>query len=183
MTRLLKKPIVIESDIRVDQEKKMLKVSGPRGNISLMMPEGLMISVAGGELTLVQNNKIDKSIMGLYNSLIQNAVSGVKKGWTKTLELVGVGFRASTDGQELTMNLGYSHPVKIKAPEDIFFKVVKNKVIVEGVDKYLVGEVAASVRRAKPPEPYKGKGIRYQGEVIRRKAGKAAKTVGITGVK
>ncbi|MBI4039811.1 50S ribosomal protein L6, partial [Candidatus Daviesbacteria bacterium] len=117
-----------------------------------------------------------KSLHGLTRALIQNLVTGVEKGWEKRLELVGVGFRASSDGQILNLTVGYSHPVEIKAPEGVKFAVEENtKITVTGIDKNLVGQVAANIRKVRPPEPYQGKGIRYSGEYVRRKQGKAGK--------
>lgn len=184
MARVFKKPIIIDADVKTDLNQATITVTGPKGNLEINLPASVKAEISNNQLVLVPKFKsADMSIIGLYNSLIKNAIIGVKEGWNKTLELVGVGFRASTTGSELILNVGFTHPVKIKAPEGISFQVTDNKVVVTGIDKYLVGETAASIRRVKPPEPYKGKGIRYLGEVIRKKAGKAAKTVGGTGVK
>ena len=128
----------------------------------------------------IKKDSSKNSLQGLFRSIISNALIGVKSGWDKHLELVGVGYHAEALGNKLTLHLGFSHPVVINADKDIQFSVKGNKITVTGIDKYLVGETAASVRRAKPPEPYKGKGIRYEGEIVRRKVGKAAKAVGGT---
>lgn len=123
-----------------------------------------------------KEDKVSKSMHGLTRSLIANMVTGVEKGWQKKLELIGVGFRAQSSGDKLTLNVGYSHPVEVAAPEGIKFVVEDNtKITVSGIDKILVGQVAASIRKVRRPEPYQGKGIRYSGEYVRRKAGKAGK--------
>ena len=126
-------------------------------------------------------SKLGRALYGTIRSLVSNMVKGVSQGWSKTLELVGTGYRAEVSGDTLVLSVGYSHPVKIEAPKGITFKVMKNEVTVEGVDKELVGQISARIREVKPPEPYKGKGISYKGEKIRRKAGKAAKAVGVAG--
>lgn len=179
MSRIGKKPITIEEGVNVTVENHTVKVVGPKGNVEVSLPEGVAIKVSGNQVE-IQIAGQDRLIplQGLSRSLVSNAIYGVKTGWSKTLELVGVGFRAQTDGRELTMNLGFSHPVKITAPEGVNFAVSENKITVMGADKYLVGEIAASIRRVKKPEPYKGKGIKYVGEYIRKKLGKAAKAVG-----
>ncbi len=184
VTRIGKKPIIFESDIKVSLDTKSIYVEGPQGKITLSIPVKVQAKISGNSIEVSElDGVVAKDIQGLFRSLLQNAVSGVKIQWTKTLELVGVGYRAQTNGSELELNLGFSHPVKIKAPDGIVFKVVEDKITVLGADKYLVGEIAAVIRRVKPPEPYKGKGIRYEKEHIRKKLGKAAKAVGATGAK
>lgn len=184
MSRIGKKPIVIEPDVKVFIERNLVHIEGLQGKMDLQLPNGLELIISGNQLDLkVKEGVIEDALHGLYRSLLQNAIIGVKRKWQKSLELVGVGFRAQTSGNELILNLGFSHPVKIQAPSNITFQVSENKITVTGVDKYLVGEIAASVRRIKPPEPYKGKGIRYLNEYIRKKLGKAAKAVGATGAK
>lgn len=184
MTRIGKKPISYESDIKVSSDNKSIFVEGPQGKIMLSVPDSMQVNISENSLEVAEKTGVfAKDIQGLFRSLVQNAVSGVKTQWTKSLELVGVGYRAQTNGSELELNLGFSHPVKIKAPEGISFKVVEDKITVLGADKYLVGEMAAVIRRIKPPEPYKGKGIRYEKEHIRKKLGKAAKAVGAAGAK
>ncbi len=184
MSRIGNKPITIEEGVNLSVEQNLVKFVGPKGNMEVKIPKELKLKV-DGNIIEIQADDLRKFVhlQGLYRSLISNAVVGVKTGWTKSLELVGVGFRAQTDGRELTMNLGFSHPVKIVAPTGISFAVSENKITVLGVNKYLVGEVAASIRRVKKPEPYKGKGIKYEGEYIRKKLGKAAKAVGGTTTK
>ncbi|MCL4339288.1 50S ribosomal protein L6 [Patescibacteria group bacterium] len=180
MSRIGQKPIAKEQDVKVEASGSAVHVEGSAGKMDLTLPEGFSLTTGEKELLLkIENERIaDGKIHGLFRSLLQNAVTGVKKPWTKTLELVGVGYRAQTTGSDLVLNLGFSHPINIKAPAGITFQVTENKVTVSGVDKYMVGEMAAKIRRLKPPEPYKGKGIRYTGEHIRKKLGKAAKAVG-----
>lgn len=184
MTRIGKKLIIFEPDVKISQNEGKVLVEGTHGIIELSVPDVLSLNVSANSIEVsLKSGQKAKDIHGLFRSLLQNAVSGVKTPWNKTLELMGVGFRAQTNGSELELNLGFSHPVKIKAPEGVSFKVVENKIMVSGADKYLVGEIAASIRRTKPPEPYKGKGIRYEKEFIRKKLGKAAKAVGGAGAK
>ncbi len=160
---------------------RTVKVAGPKGVMEEKLPRGIEVEVKDG-LVLVTTkgkSKIDTSNHGTIRALINNDVVGVTKGWSKQLELVGTGFRAEVSGKILSLTVGYSHPVKIEAPEGISFKVEKMIVTVEGVDREVVGQVAADIRGVRPPEPYKGKGVKYVDEVIRRKAGKAAaKTTG-----
>lgn len=180
MSRIGKKPILLDGTKVIAKDAKVF-VEGPLGKLEIAVPRGISITLDSSRIILEKESFADGSIYGLFRSILQNAVTGVSKQWTKTLELVGVGFRAQTDGSQLTLSLGFSHPVTIKPVPGISFKVLENKIVVSGVDKYLVGETAASVRRIKPPEPYKGKGIRYLGEHIRKKLGKAAKVVGGAG--
>lgn len=184
MTRIGKKPILIETDVKITQDKGVIHVEGPQGKIDLSVPAELKVQIAENTLVISEGNGVSaKNIQGLFRSILANAVTGVKNPWTKNLELIGVGYRAQTTGAELELSLGFSHPVKILAPAGITFKVSENKITVSGADKYLVGEAAAGIRRIKPPEPYKGKGIRYENEHIRKKLGKAAKAVGAAGAK
>jgi large subunit ribosomal protein L6 len=185
MSRIAKKPIKIENDIKVTNIGGKVTVEGSYGKLELNLPVGIEALITEGELLIksTRMNADNSNIVGLYRSLLSNAIYGVKNQWMRTLELVGVGYRAQTDGKALVLNLGYSHPINVTAPDGISFKVVENKITVTGVDKHMVGETAASIRRLKKPEPYKGKGIRFEGEFIRKKLGKAAKAVGGTGVK
>ena len=178
MSNRKNKPIIIEEDISVKMQDRKLMVTGPKGILSINLHDRVSINIQNNQINLGIKNKKDKRLQNLFYSLIMNALTGVKGGWSKTLDLVGVGFRANSQEGKLILNLGFSHPVVIPIPEGISFSCVENKFIVTGCDKYLVGKQAAKIRRLKPPEPYKGKGIRYQGEIIRRKLGKAAKAVG-----
>ena len=147
-------------------------VTGPKGSLEWMMPGGVEAKNEEGEI--VVSAKLS-NLHGLSRSLIANMVKGVSDGWSKTLELSGTGYRASTNGTELNLSLGFSHPVVVRAPEGMSFEVVENKIKVLGIDKAKVGEMAAKIRLLRPADPYKAKGLKYEGEVIRRKAGKAAK--------
>lgn len=175
MSRIGKMPIVIPEGVTVKIDGGKITAAGPKGEVSFLLHSKVKVELGDKEIKCFSK---DNALWGLTRSLIANAVLGVSTGWSKTLELVGVGFRAETTGQELTLNIGFSHQVKIIAPASITFKVTENKIGIFGPDKQLVGEMAAQIRRIKPPEPYKGKGIKYQGELIRRKLGKAAKAIG-----
>ncbi|OIO14320.1 50S ribosomal protein L6, partial [Candidatus Gottesmanbacteria bacterium CG1_02_37_22] len=178
MSRIGKKPIIIEPDIQISINNEVVNISGSKGGMDVKIPRGVSLEKKENQLLVVIKNNHDNNLQGLTRSLIQNAVKGVKSGWTKQLEMVGVGYRSDTDGMSINLHVGFSHVVKIQAPKGISFQVTENKITVSGIDKYLVGEVAASIRRVRPPEPYKGKGIKYMGEHIRKKLGKAAKAVG-----
>ena len=178
MSRIGKMPIIIPEGVAVKIDGSKITATGPKGEVSFLFHSKVKVEVSDKE---IKCSSKDNALWGLTRSLVANAVLGVSTGWSKTLELVGVGFRAETTGTELTLNIGFSHQVKITAPEKITFKVTENKIEIFGVDKQAVGELAAKIRRIKPPEPYKGKGIKYQGEIIRRKLGKAAKAIGGAG--
>jgi len=178
MSRIGKKPVTIDSGITVTITDGTAVFKGPKGEMAITIPPSVQIAVEGDQLKVAVSSEGDDPLKGLYRTLMQNAISGVKTGWTKTLEMVGVGYRAQTTGSELTLSLGYSHPVIVPATQGITFQVTENKITISGVNKQLVGEIAAGVRRLKPPESYKGKGIRYLGEHVRKKLGKAAKAVG-----
>lgn len=183
MSRIGKKPILLDPDIKVSIQGNTVNVKGPNGSLNLSIPRGIKVEQVENKITISSSDKDGGNIHGLFRSLLANIVTGVKKYWTKRLEMVGVGYRAKTTGNELTLHLGFSHPVIINAPDGITFGVSENKITITGADKYLVGETAATIRRLKKPEPYKGKGIRYEGEFIRKKLGKAAKAVGAVGAK
>lgn len=177
MSKIGKKPVEVPAGVTVDQEAGQLRVSGPRGQIQIEIPTKISLEISGGKI-LVKRSADDKKVKalhGLYRQKINNALKGVTAGFSKTLELVGAGFKANVSDNILTIAVGFSHPVEISAPPGIAFGVEQNKIIVSGSDRELVGQIAADIRKIKPPEPYKGKGIRYEGEQIRKKAGKAAK--------
>ena len=158
-----------------------VQVTGPRGSGSYALPEGISVEVVEGLMIVKASNLSDrrvKAMYGLTRANLANLVKGLDLGFEKKLELVGVGYRAQMQGVDLVMSLGFSHPVKINAPEGVQFQVAENKIKVMGFDKHAVGETAAHIHIVRPPEPYKGKGIRYEGEVVRKKAGKSAKAVG-----
>ncbi|MBI4058400.1 50S ribosomal protein L6 [Candidatus Gottesmanbacteria bacterium] len=181
MSRIGKMPIELPSRVTLEQRGTEVVLKGPKGELTVSVPQSFEISKKDNSVILkVSDLQLGQSSRhGLYRSLLYNAVIGVTKGWQKTVELVGVGYRAQGGGSEVTMNVGFSHPVKYAAPPNITFKITDGtKITIEGMDKKVVGEVAAAIRAIKPPEPYKGKGIRYEGEVIRKKAGKTVKAVG-----
>lgn len=178
MSRIGNQSIEIPEGVTVTLASETLTVKGAKGTLSVDIPKALKLVTENKmvKISTTDESKDVKSLHGLVRSLVQNAVVGVTKGWEKNLELVGVGYRAAGGGKEITLSVGFSHPVKISAPSDISFTIKDNtKLTVSGTDKKKVGEIAAMIRRVKPPEPYKGKGIRYAGEVIRKKAGKAVK--------
>lgn len=186
MSRIGKKPVKIPAGVTVQINGQNISASGPKGTMTLDLRPEVKASVNGNDILVerVSETAKAKSLHGLSRTLVENVVMGVSQGWNKGLELVGVGYRAQVSGTDLVLNVGFSHPVKFSAPEGITFEVNDNtKINVKGNDKQLVGETAAQIRRVRPPEPYKGKGIRYVGEVVRKKAGKAAKAAGGAGAK
>jgi large subunit ribosomal protein L6 len=177
-SRIGKAPITVPAGVTIKIEGTFIHVKGPKGELSRTLRPEISLSLDGATLLVTPNSdtKTARSLHGLSRTLVSNMVDGVTKGFTKTLEINGVGYRAAVANGKLTMQMGYSHPVEIEAPAGITFTVPpgpKPSVVVEGIDKQLVGDMAAKVRAVRPPEPYKGKGIKYQGEVIRRKAGKS----------
>lgn len=181
MSRIGNNPIAVPQGIEVIFDGTLMVVKGPKGELSLDVHPAVKVVNEDGKLTVTRKkeNQLSKSLHGLTRTLVSNMVVGVSTGWTKNLEMVGVGYRAQGGGNNLTLNVGFSHPVKFEAPEGITFTVADNtKLSVAGIDKALVGQVAANIRGVKPPEVYKGKGIRYVGEYVRKKAGKAGKAAG-----
>ncbi|MBI4058965.1 50S ribosomal protein L6 [Candidatus Microgenomates bacterium] len=174
MSKIGKKPILIPEGVKLDIAGSVVTVVGPKGEEKVSMTSGVELSLTDNIAT-VKTEGEDMINFGRIRSEIANAVYGVNSGWEKNLEIVGTGYRAATDGKKLTLSLGFSHPVEIVAPEGISFAVAQSKIKVAGVNKYLVGQVAAKIRDVRPPDSYKGKGIRYEGEIVRKKAGKAAK--------
>jgi large subunit ribosomal protein L6 len=180
MSRIGKLPVKIPEGVSVEVNGQVARVQGPKGVVEKEFPKGVQITVNGGKITVSirEGDESYKSLQGTTRSILQNMVRGVKDGWSKVIELVGTGYRAEVSGDTLTILIGFSHPVKFKAPEGISFSVQKTEITIEGADKEIVGQTAASIRAVRPPEPYKGKGIKYKDEYVRRKAGKAAKAVG-----
>lgn len=174
MSKLAKKLIPIPQGVSIEKNGDSVQIKGPRGVLSLnLLPHtGFTVENDGVKISFSGNDKQSRANCGTMWALLKNAVDGVANGYEKNLEIEGVGFRASTEGKTLVLNIGYSHPVKFEPPQGIEIKTDKNVIRVSGIDKDLVGRTAAQIRALKKPEPYKGKGIRYQGEVIRRKAGK-----------
>ena len=178
MSRIGKMPIAIPAGVTVDiAENNKVTVKGPKGELVRQLAPEMEITIEGAELTVKRPNdlKRNRALHGLTRTLIHNMVVGVTEGYKKTLEVNGVGYRASKQGKKLVLNLGYSHPVEIEDPEGLSTEVQDNKIIVSGIDKEKVGQFAAEIREKRAPEPYKGKGIKYDYEVIRRKVGKTGK--------
>jgi large subunit ribosomal protein L6 len=176
MSRVGSNPISVPSGVDVKIDGRDVTVKGPRGTLQQTFRDAVSVDLADGVLTVsrVDDEAESRALHGLTRALLNNMVVGVSEGYTKQLEAVGVGYRANLQGRRLELQVGFSHPVHIEAPDGITFEVPEpTRIIVSGIDKALVGQVAADVRRVRPPEPYKGKGIRYTGEHVRRKAGKA----------
>ena len=177
MSRIGKMPITLSNQARIEISDMNIRVSGPKGTLEQRLTDQVTISEAGGLLTVlrVDDSKKAKAQHGLYRMLISNMVDGVTKGFTRKLEIAGVGYRAELKNDLLALTLGYSHMIYFKAPDEIKIEVPDQvTILVSGIDKALVGQVAAKIRSFRKPEPYRGKGIKYEGEVIRRKEGKAA---------
>jgi large subunit ribosomal protein L6 len=177
MSRIGKKPVEVPDGVTIDAGVGMVKVKGPKGELSQQVSSEMMIEQYAGVLTVARptDRGEHRALHGLTRSLIANMVEGVTDGFEKRLEIQGVGYRARLQGKALELSVGYSHPVAISAPDGIEFEVPQpTQIIVRGIDKQLVGEMAARIRRVRPPEPYKAKGIRYAGEQVRRKVGKRA---------
>jgi large subunit ribosomal protein L6 len=177
MSRIGKQPIELPSGVNVSLSPGRVMVNGPLGELTQTVPLRMKIEQSNGTITVARPTERgdDRALHGLTRTLIANMVEGVTKGFEKRLELQGVGYRAALQGADLRLDVGYSHPVVMKAPQGITFDVpTPTEVVVKGVDKQQVGQVAAEVRKVRPPEPYKGKGIRYSGEYVRRKVGKRA---------
>jgi large subunit ribosomal protein L6 len=176
MSRVGKRPIEIPNGVNISVEGQTVKVSGPKGELSLEVLHPIGVVVEGNQVFCnpAESIKGISAFWGLYRALINNMLIGVSTGYQKQMKLEGVGYRVALQGTKLVMNLGFSHPVEIEAPQGITFGVEKNTITVSGIDKTLVGQTAANIRAKKKPEPYKGKGIAYADEVVRRKAGKKA---------
>lgn len=179
MSRIGKKAIQIPEGVDVNINGQQVKVKGPKGNLALVLHPHVTVIKDGASLAVSiadETEKKDRSLWGLSATLVNNMIVGVTKGYSKKLELVGVGYRVSMQGPDLKIEVGFSHPVIFPLPAGINALAEKTAITISGIDKQMVGEVAAQIRRLRPPEPYKGKGIKYEGEQIRRKAGKAAKS-------
>jgi large subunit ribosomal protein L6 len=177
MSRIGRKPIEIPDGVEIDVKPGAVSVKGPKGELRQIVNRDMKVSVDDGTLTVARptDRGDHRALHGLTRSLIANMVEGVTDGFERRLEIQGVGYRANLRGKALEMSLGYSHPVSIEAPDGIEFEVPQpTEVVVRGIDKQLVGETAARIRKSRPPEPYKGKGVRYQGEHVARKVGKRA---------
>lgn len=177
MSRIGKQLINIPSGVDVKVDNSVILVKGPKGELKQTLHDKVTVEIKDNIITVKvknENNKQERSLWGLFASLIINMITGVTEGFSKELEISGVGFKAAATGKKLTLNVGFSHPVDFAVAEGIDVKVEGNKITVSGIDKQIVGEVAAQIRKVKKPEPYKGKGIKYIDEQVRRKAGKAA---------
>jgi large subunit ribosomal protein L6 len=179
MSRIGRNPITVPSSVTVSVADGTVSVKGPNGSMTRVVPDGITLHQEGDQLTVdrVNDETMYRALHGLTRTLVSNMVTGVTDGWTKELEIIGVGYRAAAGAPGvLDLALGFSHPVKFTAPEGITFEVpAPTRVIIKGADKEVVGQVAATIRKIRKPEPYKGKGVRYLGERVARKAGKAAK--------
>jgi len=178
MSRIGNQPIIIPDSVTVTQEGNSVTVKGPQGELTQGLPKQIKIEIKDKELTFSRPTDTPeiKSLHGLTRALVNNMITGVTQGYSKELEMVGTGYRVAKSGDKLTLSVGYSHPIEFTPNSGISFEVEgNNKITIKGIDKQLVGQVAANIRAVRPPEPYKGKGIRYVGEQVRRKAGKAAK--------
>ena len=178
MSRIGLKPITIPSGVEVKINDNFVEVKGPKGQLSQQLSPEMEINIDNGELTVVRptENKKHKSLHGLTRTLIDNMITGVTEGYSKSLDIVGTGYRAAKQGEKLVLTIGYSHPVEMEDPAGIEVEVpAPNKIIVKGIDKQLVGNYTAKIRDWRRPEPYKGKGIKYTDEIIRRKVGKTGK--------
>ena len=177
MSRIGKKPIELPTGVEIKLDGNKVSVKGPKGNLEIDIHP--LVKITQEDNTLLAtiknpNNSNENALWGLSRSLVNNMVVGVTEGFEKKLEINGVGYKAAISGKNLTLNVGYSHPVEFKIPDTIECQVEKNVITINGIDKQLVGEVAANIRKVRKPEPYKGKGIKYTDEIIRRKAGKSA---------
>ncbi|MCX6746359.1 MAG: 50S ribosomal protein L6 [Candidatus Parcubacteria bacterium] len=182
MSRIGKKPIIIPDDIKVEIKENELVIKGPKGELKQKIHPLVRIELKDKKILITVSEpkeKKQKALWGLFGSLIKNMIKGVREGYEKKLEVIGVGYKVNLQGNKLILNLGFSHPIDFPLPSGITGAVDKNIIILTGIDKQQVGEIAAQIRRLRKPEPYKGKGIRYAGEIIRKKAGKtAAKAAG-----
>ena len=176
MSRIGRAPVVVPGGVNVEVGGREIKVTGPKGELTVPVGRGVTVEQEDGNVVVTRRSDAppDRAMHGLTRSLIQNAVTGVTDGFTKTLNIAGVGYRAALQGRDVNLQVGYSHPVLVQPREGVEFEVPNaTTIIVRGIDKQRVGQMAAEIRRVRPPEPYKGKGIRYSDEQIRRKVGKA----------
>ena len=175
MSRIGNRIIIVPEKVTVELANNVVTVKGPKGTLTQTMLKDITMKQEGNEITLERANEAAKAMHGTMNALIQNMIKGVTEGYAKGLEIIGVGYRFNVQGNKLTINAGYSHPVEMMVPEGLTVEAVSNtEITIKGIDKVLVGEFAANVRKVRQPEPYKGKGIRYKGEHVRRKEGKKA---------
>ena len=175
MSRVAKKPVALPKGVEFNLQSGNFNVKGPKGTLSIAQPEGIDVKVEDGNLLFSANDETKVPLAGTMRAIVANMVTGVSSGFERKLELVGVGYRASTQGKDLNLSLGFSHPIVFKAPDGITISTpTQTEILVAGADKQLVGEVAAKIRGFRPPEPYKGKGVKYSDETIIRKEAKKA---------
>jgi large subunit ribosomal protein L6 len=184
VSRIGRKPIPAVKGVKIEKKDGVLKVAGPKGELSAKMPASISFEVKESAIMISRASdlKTDRALHGTWRALLNNMVKGVSEGFQKKLEIVGVGYKAELKGKKIQLALGYSHPIVFEPPVGIKLETpIPTNIIISGIDKLLVGQVAAKLRSFRPPEPYKGKGVKYEGEYIRRKAGKAAATAGAKG--
>ena len=177
MSRIGKNPVTIPSGVEVKVDTEAVQVKGPKGSLSTPTHPAVTYTIEDAKVVVnrVDDSRVARAQHGLRRTLLANTIEGVSKGFTKTLEVIGVGYKVAVKGNKVELSVGYSHPVLLDMPKGIEATAEGNKLKISGIDKHLVGEVAATIRRVRPPEPYKGKGIKYENEQIRRKAGKSGK--------
>ena len=184
MSRIGRKPIPTVKGVKIERKDGVLKVVGPKGELSAKVPDSITLEMKEAEILILRASdlKTDRALHGTWRALVSNMIKGVSDGFLRKLEIVGVGYKAELKGKKLQLALGYSHPIVFDPPVGIKLETpIPTNILVSGIDKQLVGQVAAKLRSFRPPEPYKGKGVKYEGEYIRRKAGKAAATAGAKG--
>lgn len=177
MSRIGKKPVTIDKSVKINRTENVVEVTGPKGTLKMEMSSDIVMEIKSDEVifTRTGENKKVRALHGLYRALLQNMVTGVKDGYTKKLELVGIGYKAEIKNNFLVLQLGYSHPIVFLPPSDVKIETpAATQIVITGIDKQIVGQVAAKIRSFREPEPYKGKGVKYENEKIRRKAGKTA---------
>jgi large subunit ribosomal protein L6 len=175
MSRIGNRILTIPENVTVELNDRTLTAKGPKGQLSLNIPNNVIVKIEDKKLTVERKNELAKAIHGTINALIENIMIGVSEGYQKGLEIIGVGYRFNVQGNKLVVNAGYSHPVSLDVPSNLQLEGISNtEIVVKGIDKQAVGEFAAIIRKVREPEPYKGKGIRYKGEFVRRKEGKKA---------
>ena len=181
MSRIGRKPVAYQREVKIEKKDGFLKVTGPKGELKASVPSSIGVEIKENEILITRSSEVkaQKALHGTWRALVQNMVKGVSEGFQKKLEIVGVGYKAEVKGKKIQLALGYSHPILFEPPTGIKIEVPQpTGIMISGIDKQLVGQVAAKLRSFRPPEPYKGKGVKYEGEYIRRKAGKAAATAG-----
>jgi len=177
MSRIGKKPVTIDKSVKISRTENVVEVTGPKGTLKMEIANDILMEIQSDEVifTRTGENKKIRALHGLYRALLQNMVTGVKDGYTKRLELVGIGYKAEIKNNFLVLQLGYSHPIVFLPPKDVKIETPSTtQIVISGIDKQVVGQVAAKIRSFREPEPYKGKGVKYEDEKIRRKAGKTA---------